>query len=341
MTARQQLPPTTPAGFVIGIPALSRGSADRSEDLREPTRIRQEWMRARVLTLAGNGTVRLDPGTGGLHTTDALAVADQPPSGAVLLGAVGGVDHWAVRGEVLDGAGLRQLGALLPDTDAGLLTTATALLTWHAAAGFCPRCGLPSTPTTAGWSRICPRGHEEFPRTDPAVIVLVHDGADSIVLARQPIWPAGRVSVLAGFVEAGESLEGTVVREVFEEIGVQVTDVNYLGSQPWPFPRSLMVGFGARAEPGAPLKPRPGEIEEATWFDRTAVRAMIAAESAAGTDVDRWASPPATFEPSASEPSAAMSSPVPGASDGSVVEVILPGPVSIARRMIQAWAERG
>jgi len=341
MTARQlsSAPPATPAGFVIGIPALSRGNADRSEDLREPTRIGQEWMRARVLTVAGNGTVRLEPGTGRLHTTDALAVADQPPSGAVLLGAVDGVDHWAVRGEVLDGAGLRQLGALLPDTDAGLLTTATALLTWHAAAGFCPRCGLPSTPTTAGWSRICARGHEEFPRTDPAVIVLVYDGADSIVLARQPIWPAGRVSVLAGFVEAGESLEGTVVREVLEEVGVHVTDVSYLGSQPWPFPRSLMVGFAARAEPGAPLRPRPGEIEEAQWFDRAAVRAMIAAENEAGTDVDRWASPPAASEPSAAA-SATVSSAMPAAPDGSVVEVVLPGPVSIARRMIEAWAEQ-
>ena len=84
-------------------------------------------------------------------------------------------------------------------------------------------------PTPAGWSRVCPQGHEEFPRTDPAVIVLVHDGADSIVLARQPIWPPGRMSVLAGFVEAGESLEGTVVREVLEEVGVHVTDVSYLG----------------------------------------------------------------------------------------------------------------
>ena len=132
---------------------------------------------------------------------------------------------------------------MLTDTEAGLLTTATALLTWHDAAGFCPRCGLPSVPSPAGWSRMCPRHHEDFPRTDPAVIVLVHDGVDSMVLARQPIWPIGRMSVLAGFVEAGESLEHTVAREVLEEVGVHVTDVSYLGSQPWPFPRSMMVGL--------------------------------------------------------------------------------------------------
>ena len=90
------------------------------------------------------------------------------------------------RGDVTDGAGLRELGPVLSDTDAGLLTTATALLTWHAAAGFCPRCGEPMLPSPAGWSRVCGRGHEDFPRTDPAVIVLVHDGADAMVLARQP-----------------------------------------------------------------------------------------------------------------------------------------------------------
>jgi len=252
-------------------------------------------------------------------------VAPSPPPGAVLLGAVDGIDHWAVRGEVADGGGLRQFGSLLPDTDAGLLTTATALLTWHATAAFCPRCGQPNAATVAGWSRICPQEHEEFPRTDPAAIVLVHDGADSIVLARQPIWPVGRMSVLAGFVEAGESLEGTVAREVLEEVGVHVSDVSYLGSQPWPFPRSLMVGFAARAEPGARLSPRVGEIEEAHWFHRDEVRRMLAAE------VGSWGG----AENPAAEPPAVT------AADGTRVTVMLPDPVSIARRMVQAWAEQG
>ncbi len=318
-------PTATPSPFTIDIPTLSRGTADRSDDLREPERLLEHWSRARMLVLDGGGSVQLEPSTTRLHTLDAPAVAQAPPPGAVLLGAVDGVDHWAMRGHVGDGAGLREVGALLSDTEAGLLTTATALLTWHDAAGFCPRCGLPSMPTPAGWSRLCPQQHEDFPRTDPAVIVLVHDGADSIVLARQPIWPAGRMSVLAGFVEAGESLEATVAREVLEEVGMHVTDVSYLGSQPWPFPRSLMVGFAARAEPGAALRPRAGEIEEAHWFDRAAVRAMIAAEADLAGDADRWAAPVSAE----------------AAPAGSAFEVILPGPVSIARRMIEGWVHHG
>ncbi len=232
----------------------------------------------------------------------------------MLLGSVDGVDHWALRGDVADGAGLRELGPVLSDTDAGLLTTATALLTWHAAAGFCPRCGEPMLPSPAGWSRVCGRGHEDFPRTDPAVIVLVHDGADALVLARQPVWPPGRMSVLAGFVEAGESLEATVVREVHEEIGVLVNDVSYLGSQPWPFPRSLMVGFAARADPDAPLAPREGEIESAQWVDRARIQELL------GGPDDGWSGGDVT------------------GGDGAMM---LPGRVSIAHRMIQGWAENG
>jgi NAD+ diphosphatase len=318
-------PSATPSPFTIDMPTLSRGTADRSEDLREPERLLEHWSRARMLVLDGGGSVQLEPSTTRLHTLDAPAVAQSPPPGAVLLGAVDGVDHWAMRGHVADGAGLRELGSLLSDTEAGLLTTATALLTWHDAAGFCPRCGLPSVPSPAGWSRMCARHHEDFPRTDPAVIVLVHDGLDSMVLARQPIWPIGRMSVLAGFVEGGESLEHTVAREVLEEVGVHVTDVSYLGSQPWPFPRSLMLGFAARAEPGAALLPRAGEIEEAHWFDRAAVRRMIAAEDATKGGGDRWlAAPPDGRVPT-----------------GSAFEVILPGPVSIARRMIEGWVASG
>jgi len=248
------------------------------------------------------------PSTVRLHTVDALAVAAAPPLGAVLLGAVDGVDHWAMRGHVVDGAGLREVGSLLSDTEAGLLTTATALLTWHDAAGFCPRCGLPSVPSPAGWSRMCPRHHEDFPRTDPAVIVLVHDGVDSMVLARQPIWPIGRMSVLAGFVEAGESFEVCVAREIREEIGLTVGDVRYLGSQPWPFPRSLMVGFHAVADPKEEFSFNDGEIAEAAWFTRDEVRAAL--------DVGDWTS----------------------ASDS---KLLLPGSISIARVIIESWAAHG
>jgi NAD+ diphosphatase len=319
-------PSATPSSFVIDVPLLSRGTADRSEDLRSPDRIAQMWPAARMLMMDARGRVGLAADRTRLATVPAAEVADAPPADAVLLGAIDGVDYWAMPADDSAAAigrevpgesgGLREWGTLLPDGDAGLLTTATALLTWHAAAGFCPRCGQPSTPRPAGWSRVCPQGHEDFPRTDPAVIVLVHDGADSMVLARQPIWPVGRMSVLAGFVEAGESLEHTVAREVLEEVGVHVTDVSYLGAQPWPVPRSLMVGFAARAHPGAPLFPREGEIEQARWFHRDEVRAMIAAEDPAVAD--SWTEP----------------TPMPG---GSAFEVVLPGPVSIARRMIEGW----
>ncbi len=314
-------PSASPATFGINTPLLSRGTADRSEELREPERIQREWAQAKVLTLDHRGRAAVDATAGRLLTRQASELAEQPPVDGVLLGAVDGVDHWAVRGEVTDGGGLREWGALLPDADAGLLTTATALLTWHAAAGFCPLCGEPSTPTPAGWSRICPRGHHDFPRTDPAVIVLVHDGADEMVLARQPVWPAGRMSVLAGFVEAGESMEGTVVREVLEEVGLYVTDVAYLGSQPWPFPRSLMIGFEARAEPRAPLFPRDGEIEEARWYSRDEIRAVLAAEAAEPAGADSW-----------------LSTAISGKGAGPAL--ILPGQVSIARRMVEGWAAR-
>ncbi len=131
------------------------------------------------------------------------------------------------------------------------------MLNWHDAAGFCPRDGSPTHPAAAGWIRLCEaHGHEEYPRTDPAVICLVHDGADQVLIARQPVWPPGRFSVLAGFVEAGESLEACVARELHEEVGAEVTDIRYLGSQAWPFPRSLMIGFHAARRPVGAAAPR-------------------------------------------------------------------------------------
>ena len=330
-TTEPHLPPhpSPAARFGIALPALSRGTANRSEDLRQPDRLAAQWSSSRVVIMDHAGRVQLDPvdapaiaasaraaaaAVPRLRSHPASTVAPAPPADAVLLGSVDGVDYWAFRGDVTDGAGLRELGPLLSGTDAGLLTTATALLTWHPAAGFCPRCGEPTLSSPAGWSRVCSAGHEDFPRTDPAVIVLVHDGADAMVLARQPSWPPGRMSVLAGFVEAGESLEGTVVREVHEEIGVLVRDVNYLGSQPWPFPRSLMVGFAARADPAAPLLPREGEIESAQWVDRATIRELLSSPD------DGWSG---------------------GDVIGDDIAMMLPGRVSIAHRMIKGWAESG
>ena len=180
------------------------------------------------------------------------------------------------------------------------------MLNWHQEARFCARCGAPTEREQAGWMRRCVReGHEEYPRTDPAVICLVHDGADRVLLARQPVWPVGRYSVIAGFVEAGESLEACVAREVAEEVGVAVRDIRYLGSQPWPFPRSLMLGFSAVADATQPLRLADGEIEDALWVSRAQLRAAAArGDWAAQTD------------------------------DGAL---LLPPPVSIARAMLDAW----
>lgn len=296
--------------FSIGTPVLSRGAADRDELLRSPQRIAADWPAARILAVSPTGKVAADGGQPSWQP----AVGDGPPPGAVLLGAVDGIDHWAAQDPDVEGPTLRELGAGLGDADAGLVVTAVALLGWHARGAFCPTCGDASTPTPAGWSRSCPQGHQEFPRTDPAVIVLVHDGADNMVLARQPIWASGRYSVLAGFNEAGESLEATVVREIGEEIGVAVTDIRYLGSQPWPFPRSLMLGFCARAEPGVEFHPQDSEIEEARWVSRDAVRRMLGGSG--------WAAGP-------------------GESDRAVDGIVLPGSISIAYRMIQGWAAVG
>ena len=144
---------------------------------------------------------------------------------------------------------LRQVGALLSDRDAGLLTHAVALANWHETHTHCPRCGAATVPAPAGHLTVCPvDGTEHFPRLDPAVIMLVIDADDRLLLARNALWPKGRMSVVAGFVEPGESAEHAVAREVFEETAIIVGQVRYLGSQPWPMPRSLMLGYQAMAE---------------------------------------------------------------------------------------------
>jgi NAD+ diphosphatase len=172
-----------------------------------------------------------------------------------------------------DWQGLRQLADSLSDLELGLLTSATALQAWHQRHTRCPRCGAVTEVSQSGWSRTCPvDGSEHFPRTDPAVIMLVRDDQDRCLLARSPLWPPGRLSVLAGFVEAGESAEAAVIREVGEEVGIAVANVRYVASQPHPFPASLMLGFTADAIGDTTLVPDDDEIAEAGWFTREEVR---------------------------------------------------------------------
>ena len=163
---------------------------------------------------------------------------------------------------------LRRTGAGLNDRDAGLFTQSLALANWHESHQYCPSCGLPTAIESGGWSRRCFADNtEHFPRTDPAVIVAVIDENDRILLGSQGAWEDNRWSILAGFVEAGESLEAAVRREMFEESGVHVDEITYLGSQAWPFPRSLMVGFTARAKSSQFIADGV-EIEKLRWFSR-------------------------------------------------------------------------
>ena len=165
--------------------------------------------------------------------------------------------------------GLRFLGTKLPLDEANLVAHARALVLWHASQLYCGLCGSASAPSAGGNSRRCLNDecrHEIFPRTDPAVIVLVTDG-DRCLLGRQRSWPEGRYSTIAGFVEPGESLEDAVRREVYEEANIRISAVHYHSSQPWPFPSSLMLGFIADAAT-TEIKLNDGELEDARWFTR-------------------------------------------------------------------------
>jgi len=164
-------------------------------------------------------------------------------------------------------AELRRVMTLLDAGDAALAATARALFGWHDIHGFCARCGAPSEVAQAGWQRNCPAcGAHHFPRTDPVVIMLITDG-NSALLGRSPGFPEGMYSLLAGFVEPGETLEAAVRREVQEETQVKVGHVGYLASQPWPFPASLMIGMHGTAL-SREIKVDPVEIEDAVWVTR-------------------------------------------------------------------------
>lgn len=164
-------------------------------------------------------------------------------------------------------AELRRVMTWLSARDAELAATGKAILGWHDTHRFCARCGAASRIVHAGWQRRCPAcGTGHFPRTDPVVIMLITHG-NSVLMGRSPGWPEGMFSLLAGFVEPGETLEAAVRREVFEEAGVEVGAVSYLASQPWPFPASLMMGCAGEAL-GRDIKIDPKEIEAARWFTR-------------------------------------------------------------------------
>lgn len=285
----------------LGDLALSRGTVDRVTHKRTDS----EWLdaawadpRTRVLIVSrGRALV-------GQDDTLVFVSPGQAPRGTrFLLGQ--DADETVYFGVSADlptvpgarVASLREVGTLLGDRDAGLLTHAVALANWHDTHTHCPLDGTPTIPDPDGHSARCPKdGSEHFPRTDPAVIMLITDPDDRCLLARNVAWPERRMSILAGFVEPGESAEQAVVREVAEEIAIKVTNVRYVGSQPWPMPRSLMLGFLADAPAGQEITVDRTEITEARWFTREELRAAVQAR-----------------------------------------ELGLPPPVSIARRILESW----
>lgn len=201
-----------------------------------------------------------------LGTSQSLT-SPEPPGTPIVAVVLEDAKHLAES----DWGSLRSLGPLLSDRDAGMFVEAVSIVNWHASHGFSPRSGEPTVPERGGWVRRDPvTGTENFPRTDPAIIVGVTDAADRLLLGSNALWETTRYSLLAGFVEPGESLEAAVMREVEEESGVRVVDPVYLGSQPWPFPASLMLGFTARVADGfvGDGVPDGEEILDLRWFTR-------------------------------------------------------------------------
>ncbi len=246
-----------------------------------------------------------------------MAGGDDVTGEAVFLGVESGGRAWfavdlseRARPDVATGAdgakfiGLRRVGSLMDRAAGSLLAYTLGMTYWHRRHRFCGVCGAPTRSCHGGHLRVCSAagcGAEHFPRTDPAVIMLVtRSGAegDACLLGRQARWPKGMMSTLAGFVEPGESLEETVAREVEEETGVRVAAVRYMASQPWPFPSSLMLGFRAEAAPGAVLDVNADELDDARWYTRAEIR------------------------------------------DAAATGLIMPGADSIARRLIEAWVSQ-
>lgn len=248
-------------------------------DRCEPQRLDADWLIARwadpsALLLSVDVSGRVGVGAD-------LAIAEVRPDGEFdaqrhyLLGLSAGRPVFVQAAEVESGAGLRELMPVLGGADRELVVAAVALVQWHRTSPHCGLCGALTLVTAGGMVRHCPAcGRDRFPRSDPAIIVAVLDADDRLLLGHQGVWATGRMSVLAGFVTAGESLEQAVHREVGEETGLRLSGVRYVASQPWPFPRSLMLGFVARAI-DTKITVDEVEIEHARWFTREEVTAAV------------------------------------------------------------------
>ena len=285
---------------------LARSTVDRSSHIRaDETKLEEFWGQARIILLVNDLFVAT---SAQLRFFNALEISGDGDRYFL------GIDHdtglsyfvWHTNESAIVESlslteesfrGLRQIGSLLTDLEAGLAAHALALSHWHSTHQRCSRCGAPTQVQLGGAMRVCEvDGSQHHPRTDPAIIVLVKDQDDRLLLGRQSVWPEKRFSNFAGFVEPGESFEQCVVREVAEECGVRVESVHYLGSQPWPFPASIMIAFESVTSDPSTAKADGEEITEIRWFTRSEMKKAV--------------------------------------EDG---ELSLPPPISVSRRMIEHW----
>lgn len=269
MTETQPRFPAELSGFAFTGETLSRADALRDD----AAALSKLWPTARVIVLDTDGSALADE-TGQLLVVSGAELGGGPGT-AVFLGLLADVAWFALDAQVLPISApqridLRRAAASWPAAEAGAFAFARAMQHWRSRTRFCGSCGGVIEFLRAGYVAHCTQcGMDQYPRVDPAVIVAVSDG-ERLLLGRQASWPPRRYSLVAGFVEPGESLEQTVVREVFEETRVRVRSCHYLGAQPWPFPGALMLGFAADAEPDMPQV--DGELEDARWctFDEVA-----------------------------------------------------------------------
>lgn len=265
------------------VPGFTGGTLDRADHLRHDAEALAaatgDW-RAKLLRLDAT----LNPAMTADGRLEWTSLADAPDAAElILLGLDNGKPHFAAYAPGMRAAGGRPLALFammdrLQPGEAATYAAARSLVDWHSRHGFCANCGQPTAMFRAGWGRHCGScGTEHFPRVDPVVIMIAeHQGR--ALLGRQPAWPAGRYSALAGFLEPGESIEEAVARELFEEAGVRVRDIRYVASQPWPFPSSLMIACVGQADDDR-ITLDTQELEDAMWVERDIVRAVLAGEA--------------------------------------------------------------
>ena len=268
---------------------LARAAIDRAGELRlSASKLIEMWEAGRILQLADGKFATEGSALALLSASEiqAIKATSQFHDGEKLfLGQLNGVGYFAwCTHSVSSGAEslpqsfktLREIGDDLSDLEIGLAVHAQALANWHHTHRFCPKCGSTTTSSSGGSVRRCDNdGSEHYPRTDPAMIVLVTDRSDRILLGRQKVWVEGRYSNFAGFVDAGESFEHCVAREVMEEANLPVGEITYLGSQPWPFPSSIMIAFSAVTENPELAEPDGEEIVDLRWFSRAELIAAV------------------------------------------------------------------